>query len=253
MTQACLPVWTEATDPGVLPCHDPHVLVQTTGDHAKHPVRDNQQGNVRLAVWIARCVWSTVWKSSPLFRHRPDASLQNDRPPNCAERPEPDRPDAEQRPWLCGFAVDQVCVLEPHQELRCRARVTHAKQDTNDVGRYTRTACEQLECGATGGAESAWGGPPRSTTLAGLMLGAIAVFIIDKDAFRNATVFALGAAVLSFFGLIHGAQGGIAVNLDIVAGYILMAAIAPDLWRSASQPWKWRRRPIPASVEVATT
>ena len=61
-------------------------------------------------------------------------------------------------------------------------------------------------------------------TLAGLMLGAIAVFIIDSD-FRNATVFALGAAVLSFFGLIHGAQVGIAVNLDIVVGYVLMAAI----------------------------
>ena len=49
-------------------------------------------------------------------------------------------------------------------------------------------------------------------TLAGLMLGAIAVFIIDRD-FRGATVFALAAAVLSFFGLIHGAQVGFAVNL----------------------------------------
>jgi hypothetical protein len=44
MTQACLPVWTKATDPGVLPRHDPDVLVQTTDDHAKQSVRDNQQG-----------------------------------------------------------------------------------------------------------------------------------------------------------------------------------------------------------------
>src|SRR5438876_13712 len=61
-------------------------------------------------------------------------------------------------------------------------------------------------------------------TLAGLMLGAIAVFIIDRD-FRNATVFALGAAVLSFVGLIHGSAVGWAVNADISLGYILMAGI----------------------------
>ena len=61
-------------------------------------------------------------------------------------------------------------------------------------------------------------------TLAGLMLGAIAVFIIDRE-FRNATIFAVGAAVLSFFGLIHGEQVGIGVNLDIVVGYLLMAGL----------------------------
>ena len=60
--------------------------------------------------------------------------------------------------------------------------------------------------------------------LAGLMLGAIAVFIIDRE-FRNATIFAVAAAVLSFFGLIHGSQVGVAVNLDIVVGYLLMAGI----------------------------
>ena len=61
-------------------------------------------------------------------------------------------------------------------------------------------------------------------TLAGLMLGAIAVFIIDRE-FRSATIFALAAAVLTFFGLIHGAQVGIGVNLDIVVGYVLMAGL----------------------------
>jgi AGZA family xanthine/uracil permease-like MFS transporter len=60
--------------------------------------------------------------------------------------------------------------------------------------------------------------------LAGLMLGAIAVFIIDRQ-FRNATIYAVGAAILTFFGLIHGTQIGVGVNLDIVAGYLLMAAI----------------------------
>ncbi len=66
--------------------------------------------------------------------------------------------------------------------------------------------------------------------LAGLMLGAIAVFIIDRD-FRNATIYAAAAAVLAFFGLIHGTQIGIAVNLDIVVGYVLMAAITGYLER----------------------
>ena len=40
--------------------------------------------------------------------------------------------------------------------------------------------------------------------LAGLVLGAIAAFIIDRE-FKSATIFALAGAVLSFFGFIHGA------------------------------------------------
>jgi AGZA family xanthine/uracil permease-like MFS transporter len=87
-------------------------------------------------------------------------------------------------------------------------------------------------------------------TLAGLMLGAIAVFTIDRD-FRNATIFALGAAVLCFFGLIHGAQVGIAVNLDIVLGYVLMAGITGYL--AVRKPAEEAETvAIPATAEVAT-
>jgi AGZA family xanthine/uracil permease-like MFS transporter len=87
-------------------------------------------------------------------------------------------------------------------------------------------------------------------TLAGLMLGAIAVFIIERE-FRNATIFALAAAVLSFFGLIHGAQVGVAVNLDIVIGYVLMAGITGylALRRPAEET---QTAAIPAAAEVAT-
>jgi AGZA family xanthine/uracil permease-like MFS transporter len=60
--------------------------------------------------------------------------------------------------------------------------------------------------------------------LAGLMLGAIGVFIIDRK-FRNAAIFAAASAALTFFGLIHGDQIGVGVNLDIVAGYLIMAGI----------------------------
>jgi len=86
-------------------------------------------------------------------------------------------------------------------------------------------------------------------TLAGLMLGAIAVFIIDRD-FRNATIFALAAAALAFFGLIHAAQVGIGVNLDIVAGYVLMAALTGYLAvRKPAQ--ETESVSIPAAAEVA--
>jgi AGZA family xanthine/uracil permease-like MFS transporter len=87
-------------------------------------------------------------------------------------------------------------------------------------------------------------------TLAGLMLGAIAVFIIDRE-FRNATIFALAAAVLAFFGLIHAAQVGIAVNMDIVIGYVLMAGITGYL--AMRQPVEESEPAvIPAAAEVAT-
>jgi len=93
-------------------------------------------------------------------------------------------------------------------------------------------------------------------TLAGLMLGAIAVFIIDRD-FRNATIFAVPAAVLAFFGLIHAAQVGFGVNLDIVAGYVLMAAITGYLAvrkpaeEEAKEKEAKEKMAIPAGAEVA--
>jgi AGZA family xanthine/uracil permease-like MFS transporter len=86
--------------------------------------------------------------------------------------------------------------------------------------------------------------------LAGLMLGAIAVFIIDRD-FRNAAIYAAAAAVLSFFGLIHGTEIGIGVNLDIVAGYALMAAFTAFLAVRRPVP-EAESAAMPASAEVAS-
>jgi AGZA family xanthine/uracil permease-like MFS transporter len=77
------------------------------------------------------------------------------------------------------------------------------------------------------------------------------VFIIDRD-FRGATVFALAAAMLSFFGLIHGAQVGFAVNLDIVIGYVLMAGITGYLALRVPAQETETAVAVPASVEVAT-
>ena len=60
--------------------------------------------------------------------------------------------------------------------------------------------------------------------LAGLMLGAIAAFIIDHD-FRKAAAYAGVAAVLSFFGFIHGAQLAWAASPLVALGYAFLAAI----------------------------
>jgi AGZA family xanthine/uracil permease-like MFS transporter len=60
--------------------------------------------------------------------------------------------------------------------------------------------------------------------LAGLILGAIAAFIIDRQ-FRWAAGFAFAGAVLAFFGFIHGAQLEVAASPLVALGYALMAGI----------------------------
>jgi len=54
--------------------------------------------------------------------------------------------------------------------------------------------------------------------LAGLMIGAIAVFVIDKR-FNWAAVYASAATVLSFFGFIHGSQLAINASPSVSFGY----------------------------------
>jgi AGZA family xanthine/uracil permease-like MFS transporter len=59
--------------------------------------------------------------------------------------------------------------------------------------------------------------------LAGVTLGAIATFIIDKK-FLEASAFALAGAVLTFFGFMHGESVGLAVTPSVALAYALMAA-----------------------------
>ena len=74
---------------------------------------------------------------------------------------------------------------------------------------------------------------------------------IDELEFRNATIFALSAAVLSFFGLIHAASVGFNVSPDIEVGYVLMAAITGYL--AVRKPAEETQSvSIPAVAEVAT-
>jgi AGZA family xanthine/uracil permease-like MFS transporter len=73
--------------------------------------------------------------------------------------------------------------------------------------------------------------------LAGLMLGAIAVFIIDRE-FMKAAAYSLVAAVLSFFGFIHGAQLAWMASPMVALGYVLLGAICLSVALSEEQAGK---------------
>jgi adenine/guanine/hypoxanthine permease len=60
--------------------------------------------------------------------------------------------------------------------------------------------------------------------LAGLILGAIAAFIIDRD-MKWAAFYAIAGAILSWFGFIHGEQLGLMVSPLVALGYVFLAAI----------------------------
>ncbi|WP_454625999.1 regulator [Bradyrhizobium cenepequi] len=72
--------------------------------------------------------------------------------------------------------------------------------------------------------------------LAGLVLGAIAVFIIERD-FLKAAAFALAGAVMTYFGFMHGEAvgvgGGLGVTPGVVLAYLVMAAGLFALSKSA--------------------
>lgn len=60
--------------------------------------------------------------------------------------------------------------------------------------------------------------------LAGLILGAIAVFIIDRR-FDRAAVYAAAGAVLAYFGFIHGTSLAVGASTSVAVGYLFIAAI----------------------------
>lgn len=60
--------------------------------------------------------------------------------------------------------------------------------------------------------------------LGGLMLGAIASFIIERELFK-AALFALAAAACTFVGLIHGEAIGFAQSLPVAFSYLTVAGI----------------------------
>ena len=61
-------------------------------------------------------------------------------------------------------------------------------------------------------------------TLAGVVLGSVTVFIIERE-FDKAAAFALAGAVLTFFGFIHGEAIGIGQSPTVAASYVLVAGL----------------------------
>jgi len=76
------------------------------------------------------------------------------------------------------------------------------------------------------GLESLGGG----SVLAGMVLGAMAVYIIDSK-MRHAAAWAFAGAILAFVGLIHGAQLGWAVSPMVALGYALFGVTCLALGR----------------------
>ena len=70
--------------------------------------------------------------------------------------------------------------------------------------------------------------------LGGLILGAIAVFIIDRN-FAKAAGFALAGAVLTFFGFMHGEQIGIGSWMLLPARLPVVLLIPCSFSSDASQ------------------
>ena len=66
--------------------------------------------------------------------------------------------------------------------------------------------------------------------LAGLILGAIAVFIIDRR-FDRAAIYAVAGAVLSFFGFIHGTSLAVGASTSVAIGYLFIVLICVVLGR----------------------
>ena len=72
------------------------------------------------------------------------------------------------------------------------------------------------------------------SVLAGMILGAIAVFIIDNK-LKTAAIWAFVGAALAFIGLIHGAQLGWAVSPLVALGYALFGGLCFALSGSVKQ------------------
>jgi AGZA family xanthine/uracil permease-like MFS transporter len=60
--------------------------------------------------------------------------------------------------------------------------------------------------------------------LAGLILGAVGVFIIERD-FVKASAFSLAGAVLTYFGFMHGEAVGIGGGFGVTPGVALAYAV----------------------------
>jgi AGZA family xanthine/uracil permease-like MFS transporter len=71
--------------------------------------------------------------------------------------------------------------------------------------------------------------------LGGLVLGAMAVFIIERELMK-ASAFALSGAVMTFFGFMHGERIGIGESPVVAASYLIVGLICAGCARFAVVP-----------------
>ncbi len=69
--------------------------------------------------------------------------------------------------------------------------------------------------------------------VAGLVLGAIAVFVIERE-FYKAAGFAFAGALLTFFGFMHGEAIGVAQTPWVAVSYLVVAGVLLACTRAAS-------------------
>jgi adenine/guanine/hypoxanthine permease len=90
--------------------------------------------------------------------------------------------------------------------------------------------------------------------LAGLVLGAIGVFVIERD-FVNASAFAFSGAVLTYFGFMHGEAvgigGGLGVTPSVALAYAVVAAgfFAVGKYGTSGLPVSHSEMPLAAPAE----
>ena len=71
--------------------------------------------------------------------------------------------------------------------------------------------------------------------LAGVVLGAMTTFIIDRK-FLNAAGFAMAGAVLTFFGLMHGEAVGFGQTPAVAVAYVMVAAVLYGCYQFGHAP-----------------
>jgi adenine/guanine/hypoxanthine permease len=87
--------------------------------------------------------------------------------------------------------------------------------------------------------------------LAGLVLGAIGVFVIERD-FAKASLFAFAGAVLTYFGFMHGEAvgfgGGLGVTPPVALAYAIVSAGLFVLSRAAAGEHQMSRQEMPLAA-----
>jgi AGZA family xanthine/uracil permease-like MFS transporter len=89
------------------------------------------------------------------------------------------------------------------------------------------TNAAKLGFGALAGAGVIYGGMQvlaGGAVVAGMVLGAVLAFIIDRE-FAKAAIYAFAGAVLSFIGFIHSPQLALPANWQVALGYALMGGV----------------------------